>query len=343
MTPRPRVFLPAVLSGLLLWAAFFPLDLGPVGFVALVPWLTLVRAPVSARRRYLAAYLGGLTFFGVALNWLPVAHPMMYLSWAFLALMCPCYWALGLWLIRRLDRLRVPLAVSVPAVWVALEYTRAHFPTGFPFMGHVGMYQLIGFGWYFLGYTQHAFLPLIQVADLGGVYAVSAVVGAVNGLAADWLTRSATVRSWLGWEGPTKTPPPIPLPRGGRGDQTIGFVPPPPAGEGDRGWGPVFSTSALAVLFAAALTYGFLRLDHPGFRAGPRVAALQGASPRPRRTSAARAGRWARPTLRYTPRPSARRPGRTSWSGRRRAARSTGTTWPPGPTRTSCRTTSGPD
>ena len=52
---------------------------------------------------------------------------LIFFSWAFLALMCPCYWAVGLWLIRRLDRLRVPLAVSVPAVWVALEYTRAHW------------------------------------------------------------------------------------------------------------------------------------------------------------------------------------------------------------------------
>ena len=63
---KPRVFLPAVLSGLLLWAAFFPLDLGPLAFVALVPWLTLVRAPVSRRRRYLAAYLGGFVFFAAA-------------------------------------------------------------------------------------------------------------------------------------------------------------------------------------------------------------------------------------------------------------------------------------
>ena len=48
-----------ILSGLLLWASFFPLDLGPLAFVALVPWLTLVRAEgVSRRRRYLAAYVG---------------------------------------------------------------------------------------------------------------------------------------------------------------------------------------------------------------------------------------------------------------------------------------------
>ncbi|MBX9579334.1 MAG: apolipoprotein N-acyltransferase [Gemmataceae bacterium] len=267
---KPRVFLPAILSGLLLWAAFFPLDLGPVGFVALVPWLTLVRAPTSARRRYLAAYVGGLAFFVPALNWLRVAHPMMWYSWAFLALMCPCYWALGLWLIRRLDRTRVPLAVSVPAVWVALEYTRAHFPTGFPFMAHVGMYQMIGFGWYFLGYTQHAFLPLIQVADLGGVYAVSAVVGAVNGLLADWVMRSRVVQGWLGWGGlasrererPEDRPP-------------VAHAPGSPAG----GRGPVISTAAVAVAFVAALGYGFVRLHHQPFDPGPRVAALQGSVP----------------------------------------------------------------
>ena len=276
MTPRPRVFLPAVLSGLLLWTAFFPLNLGPVGFVALAPWLTLVRAPAGRWRRYLAAYLGGFVFFALALKWLPVAHPMMYFSWAFLALMGPCYWALGLWLIRRLDRLRVPLAVSVPAVWVALEYTRAHFPTGFPFMAHVGMYQLIGFGWYFLGYTQHAFLPLIQVADLGGVYAVSAVVAAVNGVAADWLMRSATVRGWLRWGDETQTPPPNPLPAGGRGDKSGSPVPPR---AGARGRGPVFSTAAVGVVFAAAVAHGAYLLGRAETSPGPRVALLQGNVP----------------------------------------------------------------
>src|SRR5439155_9385034 len=105
-----------------------------------------------------------------------------------------------LWLLRRLDRLNVPLALSVPVVWVGMEYLRAHFPTGYPVLKSVGMYQMVGFGWYFLGYTQHAFLPLIQIADLGGVYAVSFLVAAVNGAAADWLLRSKAVRSWLRWE-----------------------------------------------------------------------------------------------------------------------------------------------
>ncbi|HEX4611938.1 MAG TPA: apolipoprotein N-acyltransferase, partial [Urbifossiella sp.] len=250
---KPRVFLPAVASGVLLWAAFFPLNLGPVAFVALAPWLTLVRAPVTRRRRYLAAYAGGVAFFLPAIQWMRVAHPAMYMSWIGLALVCPVFWVAGLAFLRRLDRLPgVPLAASVPAVWVGLEYARAHFPTGFDFLTHLGLHQKVGFGWYFLGYSQHDFLPLVQVADLGGVYAVSAVVAAVNGLAAEWLVRSAAVRGWLRW--------------------------------GDPGPGPgrprlVAVTAGTAAVFAAAVGYGLVRLDHPEFARGPLVAAIQGSVP----------------------------------------------------------------
>ena len=113
----PRVFLPAMLSGVLLWAAFFPLDLGALGFVALVPWLTLVRADVSRRRRYFAAYAGGFVFSALATNWVRVAHPMMYLSWLAFSLVLPLFWVLALDLIRRLDRLgRAARAVGAGGV-----------------------------------------------------------------------------------------------------------------------------------------------------------------------------------------------------------------------------------
>jgi apolipoprotein N-acyltransferase len=267
---KRRLFLPAILTGVLLWTAFFPLDLGPIAFVALVPWLTLVRAPGSGRRVYLAGYLGGLTFYAIALKWLPVAHPMMYLSWAGLALVLPLFWVLGLFILRRIDQMKlVPLAVSVPVVWIAFEYARAHFPTGYPFLQHVGLYQMIGFGWYFLGYSQHQFLPLIQIADLGGVYAVSFIVAAVNGLAADWAMRSAAVRRWLRWE----PNPPTPFPKREGGADSPPLLGEGP-GEGSRP--PIASTLAVAALFAAALGYGLHRLDHPEFTPGPRVAAIQG-------------------------------------------------------------------
>ena len=248
---KPRLLVPALVTGPLLWAAFFPLNLGPIAFVALVPWLLLVRAPAAGKRLYFAGYLGGVAFFLPALQWVRVAHPMMYLSWVGLALVCPLFWVAALFLLRRIDRLKAPLALSVPVVWVALEYVRAHFPTGFPFLQHVGLYQMIGFGWYFLGYTQHQFLPLIQVADLGGVYAVSFLVAAVNGTVAEWALRSSRVQSWLRW------------------------------GEGElMTWRRIVPSSAgAAILFAAGLAYGLVRLDHAAFAIGPRIAALQGSIP----------------------------------------------------------------
>ena len=267
---KPRVFLPAVASGVLLWAAFFPLNLGALGFVALVPWLTLVRAPVSTRRRYFAAYVGGVAFFALATQWVRVAHPMMYMSWLGLAVVAPLFWLVALAILRRFDRLGVPPAVAVPVAWVALEYARMHFPTGFPFLKPLGAYQMIGFGWYFLGYTQHAFLPLIQIADLGGVYAVSFVVGSVNGLLAGVAMQSGAVRRCLKWrEEPT---PLAPLPEG-RGEQAgVPSCPPLPSGRGARGVGLLFTLA----LLAASVGYGFYRLDHPAFADGPRVSAIQG-------------------------------------------------------------------
>jgi apolipoprotein N-acyltransferase len=246
---KPRVFAPAVLSGVLLWAAFFPLDLGALGFVALVPWLALVRAPVSNRRRYFAAYVGGVTFFALATQWVRVAHPMMYLSWLGLAVVMPLFWLVALALLRKLDQFRVPLAVAVPVAWVALEYCRMHFPTGFPFMKHLGAYQMIGFGWYFLGYTQHAFAQLIQIADLGGVYAVSFVVASVNGALAGAAIQLPAVRRLLKWE-ETQEPCCAKCHAVGGG--------------------------IAAGLLCASIGYGFMKLDHAPFADGPLVAAIQG-------------------------------------------------------------------
>src|SRR5207237_10017112 len=53
-----------------------------------------------------------------------------------------------------------------PFAWVAAEWGRGHLFGGFP--------------WGLLGYTQYARLPAIQIAELGGVYAVSFVVLAIN-------------------------------------------------------------------------------------------------------------------------------------------------------------------
>ena len=266
----PRLFLPAILSGVLLWTAFFPLDLGSVAFVALVPFLTLVRAEgVSRWRRYSAAFLGGLIFAALAFKWVRVAHPMMEMfAWPAIAIYLGLYWPIALFLLRRLDRVggavglpqvaeanrdggqrRPPFAITLPIVWVALEYFRMHFPTGFPFLTWLGMYQQIGVGWYGLGYTQHHAIPLIQAADIGGVYLVSALVAAANGAVYEWACRMQPFR-WL-----------VRMPRG--------WVPPTFTRE--------FTVTAGVIGVAASmLCYGGWRMVHPPFERGPLVAILQG-------------------------------------------------------------------
>src|SRR6478735_2518388 len=106
--PRSRVFLPAVVSGLLLYVCYFPLDLGLVAWVALVPLLSLVRANARSRRIYFATFVGGLFCYVPAIQWMRVAHPAMYASWLFLAFCCALFLAMSVWLARRLDRLGVP-------------------------------------------------------------------------------------------------------------------------------------------------------------------------------------------------------------------------------------------
>ncbi|MCX5702753.1 MAG: apolipoprotein N-acyltransferase [Candidatus Omnitrophica bacterium] len=50
----------------------------------------------------------------------------------------------------------------IPSVWVLLEYIRSHLFTGFP--------------WALLGYSQYLNLPVVQIADITGIWGVSFLV-----------------------------------------------------------------------------------------------------------------------------------------------------------------------
>src|SRR6516165_6850687 len=67
------VWLAPLLSAGLLYASFFPIACGWLAWVALVPWLYLVRSEARPRNLYLSAFLGGLLFFWPVLSWMRVA------------------------------------------------------------------------------------------------------------------------------------------------------------------------------------------------------------------------------------------------------------------------------
>ena len=78
------------------------------------------------------------------------------------------YFAAWGWLANRVMAKRSSwrALLLLPASWVALEYLRSHL--------------LTGFGWNLLAHTQWNWLPVIQMADLTGVWGVSFLVVLMN-------------------------------------------------------------------------------------------------------------------------------------------------------------------
>lgn len=159
----------AVVSGLLLTAAFPKIDGFFVAWFALVPLLvTLSR--LSAKSGFRIGFLAGIAHYLTLMYWL--VHTMKtygylpwYLSVAILFLLS-CYLALFFAVfsfgITRLRSSPQGFFILVPLLWVALEYVRSFLFTGLP--------------WALIGYSQHRLLPVIQPVDIFGVYGISFLV-----------------------------------------------------------------------------------------------------------------------------------------------------------------------
>ncbi len=176
---------------MLLTAAFPPVNLSWLAFAALIPLLAAVsgRGPAQAWR---FGFATGLVHYLTLLYWvvytmqtygglpLYLSLPVLVLLAAYLAVY-PAAFAAGLALMRLSPWVLVPGAA---ALWTGLELIRAHLFTGFP--------------WALLGYSQYSRLPLIQVADITGVYGISFFIVLVN--AGLWIFFSALCGA--GWRGP---------------------------------------------------------------------------------------------------------------------------------------------
>jgi apolipoprotein N-acyltransferase len=181
----------AVLSGLLLAAAFPSIDWGPLAWIGFVPLLRAITGR-SLRRAFFLGWLTGVVFYVATTYWVgytimhytdvprPVAMAIVLLMASALA----CYhgaFAAGLRLFERSGRDVVWLAAPL---WVTLEWLRGWFFIGFP--------------WGALGYSQYRAHDLVQIAEVTGVYGVSAVLVLFNVVAAEVLRqRGRDVRRLL--------------------------------------------------------------------------------------------------------------------------------------------------
>jgi apolipoprotein N-acyltransferase len=183
-----RSLLIAAGSGLLLSAAFPRPDLYPLAWIALAPLFLVMR-----RRPVASGFAAGLVFFAMVLYWLNIVMTtygglspfFSLLAYLFLLVYLAGYFAFATWAACRLEvLLKLPALLTLPIIWVALEYLRGVLLTGFP--------------WALLGYSQQNFSLAIQSADITGVYGVSLLLVAVN-CALAWLLRETRrKRAWLG-------------------------------------------------------------------------------------------------------------------------------------------------
>lgn len=160
----------AVLSGVLLMLSFPPVGASLLAWIALIP-LIMACSGVSIQRAARLGWLAGVVFFVGSLFWL------RHVTWVgYLALACYCalYFIPCCILIAmrpegwgRMTRLKnLGWMAGLAAAWAASEYARATLLTGFP--------------WNLLGVSQYAQTSLIQLAEFGGVYLLSALMVFVN-------------------------------------------------------------------------------------------------------------------------------------------------------------------
>ena len=223
-----------VLAGGLYSCLFPPVSLRLLGWVALAPWALAVVAS-RARIAYLLSYITGIAFFFVNIVWIaPITIP----GYICMSLYLGLYWPLAALVLRKLTRWPgLPIYLALPIAWVGCEWLRGIVITGFP--------------WFFLGHSQARVLPVIQIADLVGVYGISFVLAMVSGWIAQVVLtfRSARRKRYLG---PARRTRPSEL--------------------SGRLW-PGAAVCVVTLLFT--IGYGYWRLGQDTIYTGPRVAVVQ--------------------------------------------------------------------
>ncbi|MDX3752872.1 apolipoprotein N-acyltransferase [Streptomyces sp. AK08-02] len=159
----------AALAGSLPMLAFPAPALWWFAYVALVPWILLVRSAPTGKRAAYDGWFGGLGFMVAVHHWLlPSLHVFIFV----LAALLGALWAPWGLLVRRFlavgasaGRIAAGLVV-LPSAWLMVELVRS--------------WQGLGGPWGMIGSSQWQVAPALRLASVGGVWLLSFLVVTVN-------------------------------------------------------------------------------------------------------------------------------------------------------------------
>lgn len=172
----------AAVSGALLALSFPYFDLWPLAWLFLVPLLLSTREK-DGKAAFLLGTFAGIIAYLSLIYWiviavhryggipLPLTIPILILLVLYLSL----YWGAFTYLCSCFNERSWVLILAFPTIWVGLEYLRSFFLSGFP--------------WALLGYSQYLNIPLVQIADMVGVYGISFLLVLINTLLFLWFVR----------------------------------------------------------------------------------------------------------------------------------------------------------
>ena len=187
----------AFLSGILLILIFPKFNLELLAWIALIPLLYAIQEE-NLKNTFWLGWLAGVTYYLGSLYWITVTMvrygginlPSSIGILLLLAVYLAFYVGLFTLIIQYLQGKKagmnsfllrwhsgragsrqglistLPIAISAPIVWTALEYIRSFFFIGFP--------------WNNLGYSQFLMSPVVQIAEFTGVYGVSFLIVLIN-------------------------------------------------------------------------------------------------------------------------------------------------------------------
>jgi apolipoprotein N-acyltransferase len=176
-----KIILP-VSAGFLLVASFPRIGQGWLGWVAWIPLILFIDQAKSRRIAFCGGFLTGVTIFFIRMRWIPdvlgrygdLSPALAWIAYGLLVCMLACYPAIACALTKHwMLRCGRGLLLIFPLVWVLMEYAQTYTPLG-------------GLPWLCAGYTQSNWLPILQIAEITGIYGISFLLLSFN-TAVAWL------------------------------------------------------------------------------------------------------------------------------------------------------------